>query len=360
MRFDRKQFFKGFRERLDSTIEQEQVDGLEFLLGQFEGDARWSDVRHVAYALATIFHETAASFQPVEEGYYLGSKAKAFQKKLRYFPYFGRGYVQLTWKKNYEVAGQTLRLDLVDHPELALQPVNAFSILTEGLFRGWFGGRLTTYINSKKTDYVGARRCVNVQDKAGLIAGYAKQFENILRSAADPSTMPDPSSITRPAVGAIKAEIPSAKPQPSQAEGAVPPPTQAEGQTIVDVPPVATEPPEGIVSKFKTWYAALPAFLTAAGGGFISWLQGAATEIIVAFFATAGAVAIAFIITNYKARQNDKQRDFEAKEKQKERDFELTKLQMQSAMDPKKQTVRIAPPPTEIPATSGDTDSAGN
>lgn len=140
---------------------------------------------------------------------------------------------------------------------------------------------------------------------------------------------------------------------------ATPTPPQAENQTIVDVPPVATEPPEGIVSKFKTWMAALPAFATAALGGFWSWIQGAATEIIVAFFATAGVVAIVFIITSYKNRQHDKERDYLAKEKQKERDFELTKLQMQSAMDPNKQTVRIAPPPTEIPAAENKEESAG-
>lgn len=190
MRFDRKKFFDGFRDRLDSTIKQEQIDGLEFLLGRFETTDAWADVRHIAYALATIFHETAYSFQPVEEGYYLGSSArvKRFQKTLRYYPFFGRGYVQLTWKANYDKAGKALGLDLVNKPELALDPDVAFDVLTLGLFRGWFGGKLTTYINDKKTDYVNARRCVNILDKAGIIAGYARSFEKILRdSAADPA-----------------------------------------------------------------------------------------------------------------------------------------------------------------------------
>ena len=98
MKFDRKKFFEGFRNKIDDSIEQEQVTGIEFLLGEMENDPHWRDVRHIAYALATIYHETAGSMQPVEEGYYLGSKTrvKAFQKTLRYYPYFGRGYVQLT------------------------------------------------------------------------------------------------------------------------------------------------------------------------------------------------------------------------------------------------------------------------
>jgi hypothetical protein len=185
MKFDRKIFFDGFRQRLDATIEQGQVDGLEFLLGRLESDPHWKDLRHTAYALATVFHETAYSFQPVEEGYYLGTdrKVKAHQKSLRYFPFFGRGYVQLTWRKNYEKAGKALGIDFINSPGLALVPDHAFDVLTLGLFRGWFGGKLTTYINDKQTDYVNARKCVNVLDKAGIIAGYAGSFEKILRAS---------------------------------------------------------------------------------------------------------------------------------------------------------------------------------
>jgi hypothetical protein len=195
MRINRKTFFKGFRERIDETIEQEQVDGLEFLLGQMESDPMWHDVRHMAYALATVFHETAYSFQPVVEGYYLAktdppdyagktAKVKRFQKTLRYFPYFGRGYVQLTWKENYKKAGEALGVDLVNDPDLAIEPINSYKILTLGLFRGWFGAKLTKYINARETDYVNARRCVNILDKAGVIAGYARSFEKILKSSA--------------------------------------------------------------------------------------------------------------------------------------------------------------------------------
>lgn len=181
MKFSRKTFFDGVKNRIDPTLNQEQVEGFEFLLTSFESEARWHDVRLIAYALATIWHETAYSLQPVEEGYYLGRKAKSFQKKLRYYPFFGRGYIQLTWPANYKKAGKALGIDLEANPHLALEADTAFRILTEGLFRGWFGGKLTTYINDTKTDYVNARRCVNILDKAGVIAGYAKSFEKILK-----------------------------------------------------------------------------------------------------------------------------------------------------------------------------------
>jgi|GEM_PF-2180432 len=222
MNFDRKKFFDGFRSRLDSTIEQKQVDGIEALLSCFEADTL--ELPQIAYAFATVFHETAGTMQPVEEAFYLGSKAAAYRKKLRYYPHYGRGYVQLTWESNYKNAAKRINalhpgitvngkpFDLVEHPEQALTPLIAYLTLTLGLVEGWYsdnGKKLEDYISGDKRDYVGARHLVNKQDKAGLIAGYAASFEKTLTasiisaageqpaagggsSAASPDT-PDPS-----------------------------------------------------------------------------------------------------------------------------------------------------------------------
>jgi hypothetical protein len=185
--FNRKRFFDGFKQEFDPTLEQSQVEGIEFLLKSFEADDRWTDIRHIAYALATVYHETAGSMQPVEEGYYLGSKTKvkAFQKTLRYYPHYGRGYVQLTWPANYAKAAKELGVPLDKKPELALEPETAFRIMTLGMFQGWFTGKkLADYINVDHTDYTNARKIINRLDKAGLIAGYARKFEKLLRDSA--------------------------------------------------------------------------------------------------------------------------------------------------------------------------------
>lgn len=188
--FNRKKFFEGFRSRIDSSIEQEQVDGLTFLLDQMEADPLWKDIRHIAYALATTGHETAWSFQPVEEGYYLDSatRVKNFQKTLRYYPYFGRGYVQLTWETkkipNYSKASKALGVDFVKSPHLVMVPKNAYKIMTLGMFQGWFTTKkLSDYISGSKCDYKNARKIINGLDKAALIAGYAAQFEQILKAS---------------------------------------------------------------------------------------------------------------------------------------------------------------------------------
>jgi putative chitinase len=42
--------------------------------------------------------------------------------------YHGRGYIQLTGKDNYRIAGNALNIDLVNHPELAADPAIAAKI----------------------------------------------------------------------------------------------------------------------------------------------------------------------------------------------------------------------------------------
>lgn len=134
--------------------------------------------------LATTYHETAATIQPIEEfgkgrKYDYGRRLKMSRK-----PYtdtnaifFGRGYVQLTWYENYAKAGRILGLDLLNKPELALNPDVATKILFIGMELGTFTGkRLSDYFNDTKEDWVNARRIINGIDKAQTIAEYAKKF----------------------------------------------------------------------------------------------------------------------------------------------------------------------------------------
>ena len=133
-----------------------------------------------AYVLATAKWETAHTMQPVREAYYLGQRAEAYRKGLRYYPWYGRGFVQLTWEANYAKQDRKLGLDgkLMASPDLAMRPDVAADILVRGMQDGDFTGKkLTDYINSSKTDYVGARRIVNGTDKASEIAAIARDYE---------------------------------------------------------------------------------------------------------------------------------------------------------------------------------------
>lgn len=121
----------------------------------------------LAYILATVQHETAGTFMPLDE--YGGSKT-------RYAPYWGRGYVQLTWKANYLKYAVLTGKDLVNHPELAKDPQIAAYILVHGFRTGAFTGKkISDYIGSN-CDFINARRCINGTDRAEAIALLARQW----------------------------------------------------------------------------------------------------------------------------------------------------------------------------------------
>jgi predicted chitinase len=133
----------------------------------------------IAYVLATTQWETNHTYKPVREAYFLrGSEAsrEAWRaSNLRYFPYYGRGYVQLTWKDNYKLYGKLLDLDLVEQPDTALQPAVALFVLVHGFKTGGFTGRkISDYIRPGLVDFVAARRCINGSDRAQDIAQLAQ------------------------------------------------------------------------------------------------------------------------------------------------------------------------------------------
>ncbi len=129
----------------------------------------------IAYVLATVKWETNKTFQPVREAYW---KSEEWRKdNLKYYPYYGRGYVQLTWENNYSNYADILGVDLVGNPDIAMQPEIALYVLVHGFQIGSFTGRkITDYIYEEKTDFINARRCINGLDKSDEIATIAEDF----------------------------------------------------------------------------------------------------------------------------------------------------------------------------------------
>lgn len=98
--------FGGFD---DSTLY-----GLGAFLGFMRSDTNLTDVRHVAYMMATVFKETGKTWQPVEE---VGGSNQPYGK-LREVTcggnkytnrYYGRGYVQLTVWGDLQINGGVLQ-----------------------------------------------------------------------------------------------------------------------------------------------------------------------------------------------------------------------------------------------------------
>lgn len=143
-----------------------------------------------AYLLATTYHETGHTMEPVEEAFYLGTRKKnpiknldAWRKKnLRYYPWHGRGFIQLTWEFNYFRAEKETGLPITKDPTLAMVPATAAHIAVTGMKEGWFTGKkLSDYITLKKSEYPQARRIINGIDERDLIAGYAVDYDQALR-----------------------------------------------------------------------------------------------------------------------------------------------------------------------------------
>lgn len=222
MSFNRAVFFDHVRGKLFGGFPgdkgRQQIAGLDALIDEWEhrggGDIRW-----LAYMLATAFVETAHSMQPVREAYYLAGKVhdvEAWRKAhLRYYPWYGRGYVQLTWRNNYLKADKELRLGgaLIQSPDLALEPKIAADVMFEGMKGGWFTGKkLSDYIAGTRSDYIGARRIINGSDRAVEIADHAGAFEAAVRAgyAVSPASAPTGTTVITPTQPETEKPKPSA------------------------------------------------------------------------------------------------------------------------------------------------------
>ena len=135
-----------------------------------------TDLGQLAYIIATAIGE--CNLRPIKE--YRGrpgTHIRTVQDKYWSTGYYGRGYVQLTWKDNYAKFARKLGVDLVGEPDLAMNPKYAAQITAYGMKNGSFTGKkLGDYINGSHQDFVGARRIINGTDKAAKFAGFAEKI----------------------------------------------------------------------------------------------------------------------------------------------------------------------------------------
>lgn len=173
--------FNVVRNSVFHGLSNSQVDGINQIV---KACNQYSiSLTQCAYVLATAAHESAYRMQPVREG--LDASDAWRRANLRYYPYYGRGLVQLTWQSNYLKAGQKLGYgsQFVNNPDMVLQTAISCRVLVQGMKEGWFtGASLGSYINGSSKDYYNARRIVNGLDRASAIASIASTFETALRS----------------------------------------------------------------------------------------------------------------------------------------------------------------------------------
>lgn len=139
---------------------EDALKGVNFLFNIMK-KYRMPTAYNYAYLLATADLETGGCFQPLREGnihhykefsdqearlavkrlFIQGKISKNYAKPDKHDrSYYGRGYVQLTHKRNYKRIGRFLNRDLHMNPDLALVPAIAARILIKGTYHGWFTG----------------------------------------------------------------------------------------------------------------------------------------------------------------------------------------------------------------------------
>lgn len=198
---DRTSFYDSIRTSLfKGNMSVKQVEGIDAFLGEWQRQGL-TDARWLAYMLATAYHETAKTMQPIEE--FGRGKGRPYGKKLKMgggpgkrIPYttpdklyYGRGHTQNTWFENYQALTKAAaktghNWDFLNHPELLLTMEPSVWATFHGMQTGLYTGkRLLHYFNDTMEDWVNARKVINGLDKAALIAGYGKAFLSALKTA---------------------------------------------------------------------------------------------------------------------------------------------------------------------------------
>ena len=191
-------YFDSVRDSLfGGSMTQQQVDGQCVIVGLWNYQATgtpMTDPRWLAYMLATVYHECAQKMWPIRE-YGLGQGHEYGIPDENGNTFYGRGFVQLTWKENYDRASAILGLiderDLTMHPDLALDSLIAARVLFRGCAEGWFtSAKLGHYFNEEDDNPIEARAIINsdVSKNGPMIADYHYLFLDALVEASGPAS----------------------------------------------------------------------------------------------------------------------------------------------------------------------------
>jgi len=220
---NRSDFFAHLRRResgiFGTSLKQSQTDGVIAILDA----GRDLPLSWMAYTLATAYGETGGRMQPITENMNYTSAVRIEQvfssRRRKGIPgsalarnpqklantvyadilgnggpasgdgwrYRGHGLVQLTGKDNFRRMGDRIGVDLVAHPERALEPDIAAKALIAGVRDGIYTGKKASdYLPREgaaiRAQFRQSRRIINGTFEADKYAGYAMAFQDALEA----------------------------------------------------------------------------------------------------------------------------------------------------------------------------------
>ena len=188
MKLNKELFYKSFK----------RTNALDFLLDKLDNSETINRLSWYAYILVTIEIETADTFAPVKEAFYLKPESRRIAVLKQLYAgrksiinpngrlYYGRGYVQLTHIDNYIKMNKYIQekfpeADIVSNPDSVCNAEYSWIVLEIGMVQGLYTGKkLADYLNDNGLDFYSARRIINGVDRASQIAGRADKYFNAL------------------------------------------------------------------------------------------------------------------------------------------------------------------------------------
>jgi putative chitinase len=189
-----RKFYESVRQGiLGPTLSPDEVSGCTAILDAFEGHP----VADVSYALGTAFLETGGTMQPIQEyggpKYYhkmydiMGARPAKARELGNIHPgdgilFPGRGFPQVTGRKNYTLAEKIFGIPFSTQPELMLKSEPAAKVMQHFMKLGLFTGRkladtLPRSGPATLGQFTASRPIINGRDRAADVARFAMSFQ---------------------------------------------------------------------------------------------------------------------------------------------------------------------------------------